>query len=114
MTEDELTALVIAECGRHGILVHHCKDSRYCEGTPGIPDLIIATEKGIIFAELKTRDGETSADQDLWHAVLYMATHGYPAVARETESRIVRYRLWRPEHWDSGAIQATLEQLATP
>lgn len=98
MNERELTAKVVEQCGRHGLLVHHCHDSRRCEGTPGLPDLIVASAKGVLFAELKGRDGETSADQDLW---LYNLHKGG-----------VPYVVWRPQDWDSGAVQARLEAMA--
>lgn len=113
MDERTLTQLIIAECGRRGLLVHHCKDARLCEGTPGVPDLIIASVCGVVMVELKTEDGETSADQDLWAYVLYSASHtgGYPAPLKEL--RYLRYRLWRPSHWNSGVIQRFLEDLAS-
>lgn len=115
MTESGLLEAIIAECASRGLLVHHCRDSRYCEGTPGIPDLIIASFKGVIFAELKSAVGDTSADQDLWRYALYRVSHpsrGYPPVITELQS--VQYRLWRPEHWDAGTIQDHLARLASP
>lgn len=98
MTEAELLAEVMAACGRRGLLVHHCPDSRRCTGTPGLPDLVILSMHGILLAELKGQDGDTSADQDLWLCNLHYA--GVP------------YRVWRPADWESGAIIGCLERLA--
>lgn len=100
MDERALTGKIIRECGRHGLLVHHCPDSRRCTGTPGLPDLIIASVKGILVAELKGKDGHTSAMQDLW---LYNLHRGGIANG-----------VWRPQDWDDGTIQQALEKLATP
>lgn len=98
MTEAELRRLVQQECARLGLLTHYCPDSRRCEGPRGMPDLIIAGRRGILFAELKGPDGDTSADQDAWLYMLHLG--GVPYVVR------------RPEDWDSRTIQARLRELA--
>jgi len=98
MDERALTGKVIRECGRHGLLVHHCPDSRRCTGTPGLPDLIVLGGREILLAELKGRDGETSSVQDLWLYHLHQA--GVP------------YYVWRPQDWEAGTIQEALEKLA--
>ena len=105
MTEAELVAKVLFECGRHELLVHHCRDSRRCEGTPGVPDLIIASSNGVLFAELKGPAGETSADQDLWLWVLH-------EIIRKHIHGPLGYAVWRPKDWDSGLIQYRLQTLA--
>ena len=66
MREAIFTEAVLAMARDRGLLVHHCPDSRRCTGQKGFPDLVIAGPGGILFAELKSEDGETSADQDLW------------------------------------------------
>ena len=32
---------------------HHCRDSRLCDGGSGVPDLIIAGPRGVLWAEVK-------------------------------------------------------------
>jgi hypothetical protein len=100
MNEAQLTDKVIVECRVRRLLVHHCHDSRRCEGTPGMPDLLIASARGVLFAELKDDDGVTSADQDRWLYTLHVG--GVP------------YVVWRPRDWESGAIQRRLSDLAGP
>src|SRR5215469_3997141 len=97
MTEAELRGLVTRECTRLGLLWHWCRDSRVCEGNRGLPDLVILGRGGILLAELKGPDGETSADQDkwLWHA--WAAS--------------IPWAIWRPSDWDKGAIQRRLANL---
>lgn len=94
MHERTLTRQVMAAAQGLGLLVHHCPDSRRCEGDKGLPDLIIIGSRGVLFAELKGEDGETSAAQDEWLYALHRS--GAP------------YSVWRPEDWWSGRIIDTL------
>ena len=66
MTEAELVIEVIKMCAQLGLLWHHCHEARTCLGPRGLPDLIITGPHGLIFAEIKSEDGETSPGQDLW------------------------------------------------
>lgn len=91
MTEAELVGKITDRCSELGLLWHHCGDSRRCDGPAGFPDLVIATRGGIIVAEVKSQDGETSAEQDLW-----LWTLGGMAV------------IWRPADWESGLIDRHL------
>lgn len=97
MTEAELQAEVIAECERFGLLWHHCPFGRRCDGSPGLPDLIIAGERGVIFRELKTEAGQTSADQDRWAWDLTRPEGGF-----------FRWGIWRPSDLESGRIKDEL------
>jgi hypothetical protein len=63
MTEQELQALVLEHCGRQGLLAHHCRDSRHCDGPRGFPDLIAVGAGRLIVAELKSDDGRWNRDQ---------------------------------------------------
>lgn len=99
MTEAELVAEVSKLCGQLGLLWHHCRDARCCRGPRGLPDLIVAGPRGVIFAELKSEDGDTSPDQDLW---LWTVAKGKRAGVE----------LWRPRDLQSGIIRAVLEALA--
>lgn len=106
MTETELQREVQALCDELGLLWHHCRDSRACDGPRGLPDLIVAGPRGVLFAELKSEDGDRSADQDLWGWTLTRAAEG--------ESRRMNYRLWRPAHLASGLIATELRRIAAP
>ena len=56
-------------------------------GAPGFPDVVMAhPERGVIFAELKTDKGKTTAAQDAWLRALGPHVECY---------------LWRPSDLDS-------------
>lgn len=96
MTELELLAAVVEQCGELGLLWHHCTDSRSCHGASGFPDLVIAGRRGVIFAELKSDIGETSAEQDLWLWTL-------------ARTSILYQLVWRPADLETGRIRGQLE-----
>lgn len=86
MSEDDLKARVIDFAKLHGWKVVHYRPARTgkgyrtpLEGHPGCPDLILARDSVIIFAELKSQTGRVSPDQKEWLAAL--GTYG---------------RVWRP------------------
>lgn len=64
----------------------------------GWPDLVIAGERGVLFRELKTEDGSTAAEQDMWLWLLHHA--GLDAA------------VWRPADWHAGLIRRQLEAIA--
>lgn len=107
MTEAELLARVMAMCREHPpLLVHHCRDSRLCSGsTPGLPDLIIAGEAGLIVAELKSDVGETTPDEDLW---IWTLSRG---ADRNAPGRKISVTVWRPVDLQSGEIEQALEEI---
>jgi hypothetical protein len=98
VNEAELRGRVTRECTRLRLLWHWCRDSRKCSGKPGLPDLIIAGRGGLLLAELKGPDGETRPGQDEWLATL--------AAGRSP------WAVWYPVHWETGAIQQALQELA--
>lgn len=98
MTEGQLLKTVTIHAANLGLLTHHCGDCRRCQGRRGLPDLLILGRGGVLLAELKGEDGETSADQDLWLSTAHEAK--------------VPYAVWRPGNWQSGLIQARLRDLA--
>jgi hypothetical protein len=98
VNESELTTRILDYADRGGLLAHHCPDSRRCRGRRGFPDLVALGPGGILLAELKGPDGDTSADQDHWLWMLHVA--GIP------------YAVYRPQDWQSGRIQARLGELA--
>jgi hypothetical protein len=62
---------------RHGVLYHHCTDSRHCEGTPGLPDVLLAGDGGLLLPELKARPGLTGP-QTIWFWTLRSAGVNMP------------------------------------
>lgn len=97
MSERILTLEVQAEAERLGLLHHWCPDSRRCSGPRGMPDLLLLGPGGIMLAELKDEDGDTTPSQDAWLYMLHRA--GVP------------YAVWRPENWDNREIQARLQAM---
>lgn len=100
MTEAELVTEVIQLCKQLGLLWHHCREARTCRGPRGLPDLIIAGQHGLIFAELKSETGETSPEQDLWLWTL-----------DRIGSLDMVAHVWRPLDLESGEIRLKLESI---
>lgn len=101
MNERELVEEILAECERLKLRVSRTPRSDRAgirAGGRGWPDLVIASERGIIFRECKSDVGETSADQDMW--IWLLDTNG------------LNIAIWQPSDWDSGKIQAELALLA--
>lgn len=98
MTEAQLTRRIADLAQGQGLLAHWCRDSRKCYGHKGFPDLVIAGRRGVIFAEIKMLDAETSAAQDWW---AYTLDRGR-----------VRWILWRPADLEDGTIERELRELA--
>lgn len=96
MTEKQLLESVLNACMWLKLLAYHVRDSR--GSAAGFPDLVIAGPRGVIFRELKSADGETTAEQDLWMWTLCKSG--------------ADCQVWRPADWYSGAVRARLEQLA--
>lgn len=109
MTEAELQAEVTALCDHLGLNWHHCPFARRCDGTPGFPDLVIAGPLGVIFRELKSQDGQTSAGQDLWGWML--SGRHQQSVQGSGACAVSLYAIWRPADWRSGLIRSQLEAL---
>lgn len=80
----------------HKLLWHYCGNSRRCRGSVGLPDLIITGQHGTIFAELKSDEGETTAEQDRWGYFL---------------SGQALWKLWHPEDLKNGRIGRELVAL---
>jgi hypothetical protein len=99
MTEGELLGLVMAECVRAGLLVHHCGDARRCKGSRGFPDLMIFNPRSgaMLWAELKSSGGGMGPGQTQWKWSLLAGGHAW--------------RLWRPPDWDDGTVTKELEAL---
>ena len=101
-TEHEWCRFLLAEAKRLGLLGYWHPDSRRAEGNRGYPDLTLAGDGAVLFAEVKTPGALTSADQDMW--AWKLSEIGAPGV---------RYTLWTvPDHWDSGLIQEEMRELS--
>lgn len=83
MTEKEWMATVVAAAKALGWKVFHTHDSRRSE--PGFPDLVLARNGALIFAELKTETGKVSRAQEEWLNTLALAG--------------ARVGVWRPSGW---------------
>ncbi len=86
-SERQFLDAVIEAASASGWLVAHFRPAQTekgwrtpMQGHPGFPDLVLARDGVVIFAELKSEKGRVSAEQQKWIA----ATHGY---------------LWRPSDW---------------
>jgi hypothetical protein len=96
MTEDQLLDQVTELARWFSLLTYHTRDSR--RSAPGFPDLVIAGRRGVIFAELKSRAGNLTQDQQTWKWTLLASGQ--------------QWRLWRPADWQSGHIEAELRSIA--
>ena len=99
MSERQLSDAV-AELARHlGWLAYHTHDSRH--SAAGFPDWVLChpVHQRLIFVELKSAKGKTTAAQEEWLAAL-------DALAFLDEPPEVY--VWRPEDWTSGRIEALL------
>lgn len=91
VTEREFMTTVVRYATLKGWFVYHTHDSR--RSNPGFPDLVLARDDVLIFAELKAEKGRVSKEQVEWLEVLGAANHG-------------RAYLWRPSSWS--LIEAVL------
>jgi len=74
-------------------LVYHTRDSR--GSAAGFPDLVAAhTRHGIVFAELKSKRGKVSDDQEAWLRILDRAK----PVPHWGHQRVSVFT-WRPDDW---------------
>lgn len=93
-------------CDQLGLLWHHDVDARLSRGTKGFPDLVIAGPRGLVMAELKSEDEDTTAEQDAWGWTLTRAWHAMGGQSPALYGWVV----WRPADWKS--IRSALEAIA--
>jgi len=106
MTEAQFQRAVLALCKVLHLRVAHFRPARTAKGwaTPvsadgaGFPDLVIVGPNGLLFRELKTRRGRTTAEQDQW---LWQLTHAGADA-----------HVWRPTDLTDGRISAELHTIA--
>lgn len=82
---------------RYGVLVHHCGDSRRCTGARGLPDVILAGPRGVLFVELKSSNHGMTTEQRNWH---WMLKAGGAQVAT-----------WLPSHFRNGNAEAQIAKI---
>jgi hypothetical protein len=105
MTEYQLTEKIVALALELGLLAHWCgKDSRHCQGRPGLLDVLIISQRGILFAEIKGPGGETSAEQDLWIWTI-------DQIPKCDKIPGAQWVIWNELHWREGIIRAVLEAM---
>jgi VRR-NUC domain len=75
---------VVALAKAAGWQVYHPYDSR--KSAPGWPDLVLMRDREVLFRELKTDSGRTTAEQRGW-------LDGLEAAGQDVE-------VWRPRDWD--------------
>lgn len=82
----------------HGLLLHHCRDSRHCDGDPGLPDVILVGPGGVMWRELKSSPHNMTRGQSDWKWALRAAgaDHG----------------IWLPSHLRNGTLDDEIAALA--
>jgi hypothetical protein len=104
MTESELQSAVIEMAHVFGWRVAHFRPAMNATGrwrTPvaadgaGFPDLVLARDRIVIYAEMKADGGRLSDAQKDWLAVLPNSC------------------VWRPSDWKSGEIERILRGIIT-
>lgn len=84
-TERSFQAMVVELASIRGWLCYHTYDSR--RSNPGFPDLVMVRGERLIFAELKSRLGRVTREQQLWHHALWAVPQ-------------VECYVWKPADWD--------------
>ena len=94
MSERRLQDLIIQLSKQMGWMSFHDYDSR--RSTPGFPDLVLVhpKQRRVIWRELKSETGTTSAEQKVWLSSLLL-------VGEDVD-------VWRPRDWVSGRIEKEL------
>lgn len=93
MSENVLQSRVEGAARQLGWLFYHTHDSR--RSHPGFPDLALAKDQRLIFAELKSQKGRLRPEQKLWLDALGQIPG-------------VDVFLWRPADWLDGTITSVL------
>ncbi len=97
MTHREFQVRVQQMCTARKLLWHASHQAIACHGK-GLPDMIIAGPRGVIFAELKTPGAKLSPEQARWkHALL---------------SSGAWHVVWTPADVVTGAVGNALDEIA--
>ena len=85
LSEKEFQAAVVDLAKRCGWLIYHTYDSR--KSNAGFPDLVLVKGRVVLFLELKSQDGKSTAPQVTWGEAL-----------ADVGGNVVYY-LFRPSDW---------------
>ena len=91
--EDEFQEQIIEVAQLCGWMVAHHPDSRRMKGNAGLPDLILAKEGRVVFAELKSSTGTVSDAQQGWLDALA------PRKGQTAAHSVYVWRAKDDEHW---------------
>ena len=107
ISEADLQSAVVQLAHLKGWIVAHFRPSLRQSGNystacqydaQGFPDLVLARDGRVIFAELKGDKGVLSPEQIKWRDALNSGKWSY----------VTEYYLWRPDHYRYGMIEEVL------
>lgn len=93
ISEEDFRKYVIEFAQLHGWRYLYIPDSRHNQGQPGYPDLTLAREGRIIFAELKAQKGTVRNQQKEWLKALG-GSYAFRDMNEQIRSLLVT--VWRP------------------
>jgi hypothetical protein len=102
LTEAQWTTWVIKVAKLYGWKVHHSRPaprqsggySTPIQGDKGLPDLVLARDGDVIFAELKTNAGRLTRDQKEW--LQHFGERGHVWRPRDRDAVVARlFRRWK-------------------
>lgn len=103
MSEEDLLRACVDLAQLFGILVHHSRPAwtgkgwrTAIVGHKGLPDLIVAGRRGVLYRELKSTRGRLTAEQITWGDRLTLAGSDFA--------------VWRPHDWPD-RIRTELEEI---
>ena len=108
MTEAQLQDAILETAALLGWLCYHARPARtgagwrtaaQGNGAAGFPDVVMARDGRLIFAELKSGRGKLSAAQEEWRVRLERVG---------SLNAGVWYVVWTPADWTAGVVEETL------
>jgi hypothetical protein len=106
-TEEGFKNRIIEYAHLKGWLVHHDRPAKTSkgwrtaiQGDEGFPDLVLARDGRVIFAELKSEKGRVSREQRAWMEALPWRVHWpVPQKGGEATRIFSAVAVWRPSDW---------------
>lgn len=112
MTERQLQDAIVELARLLGWLVYHTHDSRH--SAAGFPDLVLVRGVRIVFAELKSANGELAPAQIAWLEAFervgdfidlgHFSKVDFPTCGAPSVESLV----WRPDDWTAGRVEEVL------